>query len=349
MTKPKEKLTATADEQHDQIQKVETLVREAIGQSGVMLYVARKGEDGRERHVMKCTPDIFDIDEIGRVYGGGEFRVRIRNPDNTWGTGAAFGIEGEPIHNPRAGQPAGQLATEPRSGGREDFMERALIALLQTRSQPASVAPAFDPVAFATALASATAAGMTQASAAMKSAIELAGIKETAAPPDSVERTLELLKFGMDLAERRPSGDGEGGNWMGQVAAAITNLAQLAQKQKDTAAAGTAVQPTGPQLVTETPTVSPLAQAIELLLPVAGDMDVVESWAEIAASRIPMLDEALITALQQAGSVAALLDFAELRDARIKPHRNFFAHVIEYLTAEDDESGETDGADKVET
>ena len=346
MTKKKETLAAppAGDMPPDPIAEVEAMVASAIGQDRVMIYVSRRQPDGRERHVMKCTPDLFDVDEIARTYGGGEFRARIRNGDNTWGTGQAFGIEGEPITN--AVRPASADARPRESDA--GFMQTALLMLMKDRGAPAPAGPTFDPVAFAQALGSAQSAGMAQLA-------EIVGLKRDLEPkpaPDITERVLEALRMGMDIG--RESG-GNGDSPWSAIANSLSTLVQLAGKAKEAAPAPGAPgdMPSletfqGPQLVPSPDPVSPFAQAIAILLPVAErGTEMVESWADVVAETVPGLDFALDAGLAQAGSVAALLDFAESKEPRMKPHRNFFARVVEYLTRDDGPADATEGGDHV--
>ena len=338
MTKKKETLAAPppGDMPPDPIAEVEAMVASAIGQDRVMIYVSRRQPDGRERHVMKCTPDLFDVDEIARTYGGGEFRARIRNADNTWGTGQAFGIEGEPITN--AVRPASS-DLRPRESD-DGFMKTALLMLMKDRTAPVA-GPTFDPVAFAQALGSAQSAGMAQLA-------EIVGLKRDLEPkpaPDITERVLEALRMGMDIG--RESG-GNGDSPWSAIANSLTTLVQLASKAKEAVPGDMPSLETfqGPKLVPAPDPVSPFAQAIAVLLPVAErGTEMIESWADVVAETVTGLDDALDTAVAQAGSVAALLDFAESKEPRMKPHRNFFARVIEYLTRGGDVGAEAEGGD----
>ena len=179
-------------------------------------------------------------------------------------------------------------------------------------------------------------------SAGMAQLAEIVGLKRDLEPkpaPDITERVLEALRMGMDIG--RESG-GNGDSPWSAIANSLTTLVQLASKAKEAVPGDMPSLETfqGPKLVPAPDPVSPFAQAIAVLLPVAErGTEMIESWADVVAETVTGLDDALDTAVAQAGSVAALLDFAESKEPRMKPHRNFFARVIEYLTRDSEPEG----------
>ena len=196
--------------------------------------------------------------------------------------------------------------------------------MLKSRSS----APAFDPLAFATAMAEAQARGMAQLA-------EMVGLRrelQPTAPPDAAEKYMAGFREGMEIGKL--TADTEGGG-MGEVAKAIASLVATVAGAKG--APAPAVEVAAPAQVVRSAPVDPVLAAIEMLAPMAaGGSERAEAWADVVSEQIPGLEPRLDELIQLAGSVAQMLDYAERMHPAVKAHRNFFARVVEYLAGADE-------------
>lgn len=302
----------------DPVAEVSAMVAEAAGEDPrAMVYLTRKDpKDGKEKHLARYTPDMFDVDLIREEWGGGDYRARIKDHAGLWRAGSVgFSVEGEPTQKPREVAavlaPAASSAPPPWLASLLATLGPVLVELV--RNRPA--AP--DPAAMVKAQAE-----------SMRTVVELLGLRKEMEPKGEFDRFYDAFKMGMSVAQDRSEGD----SGMGAVAAAVGKLADLAARSRSPdvpPVAGELPPVAPPQQVTPGP-MHPIQAAVQLLLPIAeSGSDRAEAWADIATEQIPGLELALVEAVAQAGSVAALLDATP--DPRINRHRSFFARVIDFI------------------
>lgn len=316
---------------------VERTIAEQLGEHpDAMVVLQRQSPQTREwRHLRKYHPQEFDVEAVREEYGGGEFRVRVKNRRGQWlGSARQFGIEGPPI------EPAQYVPTAPlgaaavdraelleatrRGGALDDVLGKVLVALISREPPPPP--PPIDMVGFAKALQEASDAGAARLA-------EMVGLKkDLSGGGGGVETFMEALELGMRLGGRQRD-DGGFGSVVEALSPVLKRLAENVPAALPSPAASGA-QPTPEADMAR----EPLQAALEVLLhEAAAGSDNPVAWAVVCVEKVPGLLDALERAVSQAGSVDALMSYAEARDPRIKLHADFVREAVEWMLQPDDQ------------
>lgn len=235
---------------------IETLLAE-LPAEGAELWIYRAGAGSRRdlAYLDRCDPGAFSLDWLRREYGGGRFRLVLRDERGGMLMNRAVEIEGRPRIRGENDDAPGAAAAAVRH---EAMMERLMDRVDALARAPAAAAPAVDPVGMMTA--------MVQAIAALQSVVPK--------PTDTSDKMLEVLLEGMQLGRESAARSDEGG-LLGSLGSMI-GPAITAMREQQQAAGQQAPAPAQAPAVTNPQLAQVLQRAVGMLRPDAETHEVAE-------------------------------------------------------------------------